>query len=208
MKPEDLEEALRAGGISLTMDTNVVSGGGNHFRQYSKIVQGVKNLNAKFELEHPHRTPVKMRVSALVHVEVLFDLRQTHGSDFDASKASSGLANTGLLVRDFDLRAAETCARVLGGWFPTSGEWAAEKRARLVRAMGLEPKDPQPSRSRHFPATVDSFIAAQAEGDDDILITNDKGSEFDRVKRKVDVETLEKALQALLSDQDRASRAG
>lgn len=205
MKPQDLEEALRAGGVTLTMDTNVVSGGGNRFRRYIKIVQAVKNLNARFE--RPGRDPIEVAVSALIHFEVMFDLRQVHGLSFDPARISSGLANAGLLVRDFDRAAAERVASVLARWFPESEEWAAEKRGRFLRAVGLDAEDHR-YRNRGFPATVDWPIAAQAESDDHILITNDKGTEFKRVRRRVDLGTLEKALQALLSDQDSSSQAG
>ena len=196
MKKEELTLLLHTGGFTLALDTNAISGGSNRFRSYTKIIQGIKNLNATAAASG---APVCICASALAHMEVLFDLRQEFGSGYDPGVVSKGLIDAGLAIQDFTEAHADKAAEYLGKSFGSADAWHTAKRETFLRCLGLNSAEhPETGARRSCPATLDWSIAAQAHAEGHVLVTDDKGAEFKQVQRKVSVETVLEALRDLV----------
>lgn len=81
--------------------------------------------------------------------------------------------------------------------YPTTKEWHAAKCHNAISHLGLLKKAAE-IPGKHFPATVDWFIAGQARGRGWLLVTRDRGPEFAGLER-IGCELLKDALQRLAS---------
>lgn len=187
------DELIRAGGATIAFDTNAVVG-------YSKAERKV-TFGAFFRLCNDaerlrgHRDrplALTMVIPALVRWEALHDLRVDRGEQpFDARLVSSALKNKAK-VRAFYEGTAIRASEVLHRWFPSDDLWQAAKRDRLTAILGHAPSA--------APATIDWAIAAQAEAEGWILVTDDTGPELSRVSRRVRKRELRAIMDALLAE--------
>lgn len=183
------EERIAAGGAVLALDTNAIYGLG----RLAKVCNHVNLLRAAAE-----PLDIRLCVPAVVHMEVLFDLRQNIGTKFDANIVVQGLLDKGLTIAPFEERHAVHAAERLAESFPHKADWQAAKRRHCIECLGLGLSEEKAyeleSRKKPCSATIDWVIAAHAAHEGWILVTNDKGAEFAGLKLKMKLEQLEQIL--------------
>lgn len=177
------EERIASGGAVLALDTNALTG----FRRLAGLCNSINLLRTTAE-------PLDLRlcVPAVVHMEVLFDLRQRHGVSFDADSVLQGLLDKGLTVAPFDEKHAARAAAHLAANFPRNADWQIAKRRRCIQCLGLVLPDEEARalalRKRPCGATVDWVVAAHAAHEGWILVTSDNGPEFAGLELRVSAE--------------------
>jgi predicted nucleic acid-binding protein len=185
------EERIAAGGAVLALDTNAIYG----LRRLAKLCNHVNLLRSAAD-----PLDIRLCVPAVVHMEVLFDLRQNRGPGFDANIVVQSLVDKGLTIAPFEERHAMHAAERLAESFPQNADWQAAKRRHCIDCLGLGlPEDKArelASRKRSCGATIDWVIAAHAAHEGWILVTNDNQSEFAGLKLKMKLEQLEQILVA------------
>lgn len=183
------EERIRAGGVVLALDTNALKG----FKRLARLCNQVNLLR-----EGPAPLDLRLCVPAVVHMELLFDLRQAYGPAFDPEAVVRGLFDKGLSVASFEERHAEHAAARLGQSFPDVSSWHEAKRKRCLRCLKISEQAEQVKASgKGCGATVDWVIAAHAAHEGWILVTNDTGPEFAGLEGKITLEKLEEELERL-----------
>jgi predicted nucleic acid-binding protein len=189
MTADALIERARAQPVRLLLDTNVVF---SH-RVLEQISSGVNRLNAS-------GTDISLFVSAVVHAEKLFDLRQGLGARYDAAEVLRATRARGLKVLAFEERHADHTAELLAQSFPTGDAWCAAKRKCCVDCLGLPDAGASaPGKGMTCSATVDWLIAGHALANGCILVTDDCGPEFRQVVDRVNRDTLTQALERMLA---------
>lgn len=194
MTPHDMAGRLRAGGAALAFDTNALFG--------ERSLFGVCNSVAQYNERLAERAlpPLRLVVSAVAHAEKLFDLKQQFRDRFDAGVILRGLARKGLAVTAFETRhALETAAR-LGERCPDSAAWREAKRRRCLHCLGLDAATATPGSGKECGATVDWLVGGHARAEGAILVTDDKGPEFQGIVERVKLDVLEEALRGLLAE--------
>lgn len=180
------EERIAAGGAVLALDTNALTG-------FQRLADLCDRVNLLREVSDP--LDIRLCVPAVVHMEVLFDLRQRYGSAFDADFVLRNLFEKGLTVEPFVEAHATHAAARLAESFPRTADWHGAKRRRCIECLGLRPSEvPNAASGKRCGATVDWVIAAQAAHEGWILVTNDTGPEFAGLEMKVSLDRLERAL--------------
>lgn len=190
MTPSD---RVRAGGAVLAFDTNAIVRPGKEgtlsFRRFLGCCDAANRLrNAAQKLD------VTVVVPALVHFEVLHDLRVRYGPRFDADGVEAGLRSKCVVVAPFDEVAAKGAAQVLHRWFPHDDDWQAEKKQNCLHALGID------DAAGRGLATIDWPLGAQGEGSGWILVTGDQGPEFRRTTLRMSVVEASDVLDALVSE--------
>jgi hypothetical protein len=127
-------------------------------------------------------------VPVTAHIETLAHIRRKHATDYDAGKIKQALEDTGVRVMMIDDDTANSIVERLFEWFPTDDDWQNAKWERLCEGVPRV-------KSRHPPATIDWFTAAMCPRDA-IVVTSDKGSEYQRCDR-IGWEKLERILKEL-----------
>jgi hypothetical protein len=184
------EERIETGGATLAFDTNALTG----FQRLADLCDQVNLLRGG-----PEPLDVRLCVPAVVHMEVLFDLRQRHGVAFDAEAVLRGLLDKGLSIAPFGEEHATRAAARLADNFPQTADWHAAKRKRCLQCLGLgEPEGRMLSSGKRCGATVDWVIAAHAAHEGWILVTSDNGPEFAGLELKLTLAQLEQALAAIV----------
>lgn len=189
MTAEALIDRARAQPVRLLLDTNVVFA----HRAVGKISADVNRLNAS-------GTDISLFVSAVVHAEKLFDLRQKHSATYDATAVSKSIRARGLKLLAFEERHADYTAELLARSFPKGDAWRAAKRKCCVDCLGLPDAGASaPGKGTTCSATVDWLIAGHALANGCILVTDDPGPEFRQVVDRVNRDTLTQALDRMLA---------
>lgn len=184
-------EALIARGRAvLALDTNALRG----FKRLQQLCNVVNHLR-----KPPEPLDLRLCVPSVVHMEVLFDLRQMKREEYDAQTVVQGLIDKGLEILPFDKQHAEHAAARLGASFPSDAEWHAGKRKRCLQCLGGRDDAARlPGSGKRCGATVDFVIAAHAAHEGWILVTNDDGPDFAGLELKMTLERVEQLLAALL----------
>jgi hypothetical protein len=163
--------------LILTLDTNAVFD--------RKLVYLAEAVNRSRCSE-----AVKLRLNPLVFVERnCHERRYWHerGETFEPHIVRNYLQSVGVEVPAFDLDTADRASATLVEWHPTKDQWTAAKWARVCELYGVA-SDEKEAPSRQISATVDWFIAATVERSV-VLVTDDKGTEFSKVERRVTYKT-------------------
>lgn len=183
------EERITAGGAVLALDTNALSG----FRRLAGVCNSVNLLRTAAE-----PLDIRLCVPSVVHMEVLFDVRQTLKAAFDPNVVLQGLVDKGLTIEPFDAKHAEHAAERLAESFPRSEDWQAAKRRHCIEYLGLGLSEERvrelAAKKKRCSATIDWVIAAHAAHEGWIMITNDKGPEVASLELKMSLEQLEDIL--------------
>jgi hypothetical protein len=183
----ELAVGLRGGAV-VALDSNVVYG-----RRLLHLADAVNRLR-----DGPLRLSIQLVIPALVHAEHLAQERRRR-PDFDPAKVRAALTSKGFGVDGphHIVAFGEEDAEGYGAWsqglFPTRAAWEEAKRRRCFEMLGLPPAASNPRCS----ATVDWFIAAQAEARGWWLVPDDAGPEFQELRRRCSLGTLMAALEAL-----------
>lgn len=186
----ELEARLRAGGLTLAFDTNAVE---NH-RAFLDACDAIQRLNARREAQK-----IGLAVYAVAHGEKLLHLRQGHKQDllgpFDDDHICADLKDRGIEIMAFEERHARRVAVRLQERYRTRQEWREEKKQRYLQALGMVAHAGlSTATGKKCSATVDWLLAAQAEIEGHILVTDDKGPEFACLAERVPFDTLAEAL--------------
>lgn len=192
MTTAELQQWLRDGGGPLALDTNVVYGDVRLF----ELCDRLNTLKQRRVASH-----TTLFIGAVVYSEKLHDLRQKHAQRYDPDVILQGMRRKGLVVRDFTHLHADHLARLLGERYPSATDWYAFKRTLYLKRLGL-PQDmweQAPATGQNCGATVDWLIAAQADCEGWLLVTEDDGLEFRGIKR-IRLARLEDALQGLIDE--------
>lgn len=189
------EERVRAGNVTLALDTNAMY---LAKKRLLDLCNSVNRLNAG-----PNALNLRLCVPAVVHMEMLLDIRHVllqKGSPYDAAVVDQGLRDKGLQVMAFEKHHAERAAELLAGRFPDAPAWREAKRLRYVRSLGLNDTDELRKTGKRCSATIDWLIAAQALQEQWVLVTDDQGAEFAGVEQKLRLAQLEQLLAELLGN--------
>lgn len=189
MDAQAVSERLRAGVIVL-FDTNAVYSVPRMF----EVADGVNRLRERGAVG-----VVESLIPALVHAEKLTQLRHlklSKGELWDPTVPTKSLEMKGFRVLSFDVPHAEQHARRIADRYSTREDWGRAKLEAVTRRLAVDPPE---GASNTAPTTVDWLIAAQAESEGVVLVSDDKGIEFEGVER-VSLATLEKAIDHLLGE--------
>lgn len=187
----ELEARLRVGGLTLAFDTNALE---SH-QHFFNACDAIRLLNAPRQ----NGQKIGLAVYAVAHGEKLLHLRQGHKADilglFDDDRICADLADRGVEIMAFEERHARRVAMRLQERYPTRAQWLAEKRQRYLQALGMTAHAQlSAATGKKCSATVDWLLAAQAEVEGHILVTDDRGPEFACLAERVPFDTLAKAL--------------
>jgi len=189
MTPNEIAARLRdPKPCRIALDTNVIGGHWGGFKGFAARCQDV--LRARAQCGHRGDEGFRLFVSALVHAEVLYDLRLSHGPKFKPRLIDAGLQSLEVVIEPFERADGEALATRLYDRFPNADAWNSAKWSRV--RVGEESR---PGRS--CPATVDWWIGSHTRGDDRWIISGDKGIEFESLQR-VSAAEFDRALQLLL----------
>jgi hypothetical protein len=187
MKPNEVYLLLCQGQLTLAFDTNAVFG----HHQFWRICNKINQLNDKYRYEF------NLTVSALVHTEKLFDLKQELKEKYNLEIVTQSLSSKRVSIKSFQVRHAEATASVIGKQFPTNDDWHKFKRQKCIDCLGLQRIEHLPGKGKTCGATIDWFIVGHAYCEDYLLITQDGGEEFKGIEKKTDLASLEAAVDQL-----------
>lgn len=159
MSNEQWRNLVRSGQAIIAPDTNAVRG--KNPTAVQKLVTLAKRVNRLREagLEN------KLCIPALVHFEMVHQLSRHFGERYDYDQIVGALKNLEIEILPFDERSARNAGSQLASWYPSQERWQAAKQSSGGRA------------------TLDWAIAAQAQADHWVLVSNDTvGGEFDHVR--------------------------
>jgi len=186
---DELEARLR-GDACVALDTNVMFG----LRELGRLAVLVRAANRAAS------TRIRLIVPALVHAEMLHDLRcwlAEKEIPYRAEEITKDLETKATEVVAFEAADGEGASAHIFQVYPTTKEWHAAKCLNAISHLGLLKKAAE-IPGKHFPATVDWFIAGQARGRGWLLVTRDRGPEFAGLER-IGCDLLKNALQRLAS---------
>lgn len=170
--------------VRVVFDTNVI----HEMKAWRRVCRQLASLR----VAHPNEAIIP----CLVHGEMLFDLRQAFGADFDVATILSSLSDLAITLTPFEASDADAHAGRLWGRFPTAAHWRDAKATAYKLALGLAADHDTPGKGAACAATVDWFIAAQVAARDGILVSHDKGDDLAGVPR-VTLATLASVVGAL-----------
>ena len=183
-----LDGLLTSEGARIVLDTNAAWG----LRRLAHLADRVARLN---EVLH---APLGLVVPAPAHMEMLFDLRQRYGPQYDAAAVAQGLMDKGIHVEPFGVEDADRAAARLAEKFPAAGDWHRAKRKRCLHCLGV-PATASRATGKGCGATLDWLIAVHGTREGWILVTDDSDPEFEGVPRKATLVELEASLDRLIA---------
>jgi len=187
MKPNEVYQLLCQGKLTFAFDTNAVFG----HHQFWRVCNKINQLNDKYHYEF------NLTVSALVHTEKLFDLKQGLKEKYNLEIVTQALISKRVSVKPFEVHHAEATASLIGEQFITNDNWHQFKRQQCIDCLGLQTREDIPGKGKKCGATVDWFIVGHAYCEDYLLISQDGGEEFNGIYKKTDLESLEAAVDQL-----------
>jgi len=191
-----VEDRIRGGDATLAFDTNAIIGfSGAEARVTFGAFWTVCDDASRLRDEAREPLSIEIVVPALAHLEVLHDLRTTIGARFDRARVERELQSKQVAIPPFHDEAALKASETLHRWFPDAGLWRAAKRARCLEVLGLRDAPGQAGL-----ASIDWAIAAQAEAEGWILVTDDARAEFNHVSHKITKSVLRRLLDGLLRE--------
>jgi hypothetical protein len=156
------------------------------------------NIN---RLNNTHQCQIRLVVSAIVHTETLFDLKQKYKEKYDIDDINHALSRKHITIAPYERRHAQAVVQLIGEQFPSHEQWRTFKRQSCINCLGLNEVNIHiPGSGKKCGATVDWLIAGYAYAEDCLLITDDKGKEFKGIKKQTTFSTLEVAVNELLQN--------
>ena len=190
----ELERRLRVEALTLAFDTNAVF---SH-RRFLDVCDAILQWNDR----QRSADPIKLVLCAVAYGEKLLDMRQEHQSatfgKFDEAKILRVLAQKKVDVCAFASEHAGKMSALLHRHYPSQATWQTAKRELYIQRLGAQALREQiPGSGRTCSATVDWLIAAQAQMQSSVLVTDDQGEEFAQITDQTQMQELEAALAAL-----------
>ena len=159
-------------------------------RSFAKLCRDLQRLSL-------HRqSQMELVVSAAVHGEKLFDLKQAFRGSYDYQIVVKSLFQLGLAIVPFVEEDARVLGELLGATYPDADSWNAAKRRHYRQSLGL-PAGDATGGGKRLSATLDWLIAGHAQARSCVLVTNDEGPEFRHV-RQVRLSILQAAVAQLV----------
>lgn len=197
MTPEVIMAKLRDGGARIAFDTNVLC----HLRMLTRLCNALQRLNLRLESEH--KQPNELIVCVLVHGEYLMDLKQHHKENFDHSVIVRGLQAKQLLIQDFTPDHALATGEYLGAKYSENKDWHQAKKRLYMERLGMHPErdaDKVRGSGATCSATIDWFIIGHARAEKCILVSNDRGVEFDGIADRIELDTFDNIVKSIVEE--------
>ncbi len=195
MTAAEIAERLRNGGVAFAFDTNAVESERRLVALCNQVLQYNERLTAR------QRSGVKLVIISLVYAERIFHLKQRFRDRFDLDAILRGLHGKGLEIQAYTARHAEGTAARIGERYPDTASWHRAKRDRYLHSLGLDPRTAQiPGTGQSCGATVDWHIGGHAHAEGCVLVTDDDDLELRGSLQRVELESLEKALESVLGE--------
>lgn len=190
----ELERRLRGDALTLAFDTNAIF---SH-RRFYEVCDAINQWNDG----QRSADPVKLVLCSVAYGEKLLDMRQVHQvaayGNFDEAKILKVLAQKNVDVCPFASEHAGKMSALLHRHYPSQATWQAAKRELYIQRLGAQALRQQiPGLGRTCSATVDWLIAAHAQMQSSVLVTDDQGEEFAQITDQTQMKELEAALAAL-----------
>lgn len=196
MNDAEVANFLRGAQPIVMFDTNAIIGNHPRTDPFIALCRDVLNLNTT----RPHGgPPITLALSSVVLSEKLQDLRQWFGPRFHPALVDTFVTTYEIRVLEFDRRCSERTADRIAALYPGETEWYAFKRRRCLECLGLPREHEAPGKGGGCGATVDWLIAGHAEHLGALLVTHDRGPEFQSITRRTTLDCLRRVVQALLS---------
>jgi hypothetical protein len=179
--------------IVLAFDTNTIFGN----RRGDPFLDLCDRINQLNRIRQPKH--IRKVIAAPVYMEKLHDLRQAFPS-YRHELIVQTLDAKGIEVLPVLQLHAEHIAEMLGKQYPGPNAWREFKRQRCLSCLRL-PDDlahRATGNGKHCGATIDWLVAGHADAEGYVLVTNDRGPEFERVQRKTKLTTLVKVVDEVL----------
>ena len=190
-KAELLDLLRQPADLTLAFDTNAIFGN-SRSDPFVTLCDEINLVNSLLD-----GRKIRTVISAPVYVEKLHDMRQGFGTGFDPEEVGRFLASKGVEVLDLTGAHAQHLGALLGEKFPSSADWHGFKRRRCLQCLGLSQNHQATGTGKNCGATVDWLVAGHAHAEGFVLVTDDKGPEFDVVQRKARLETVVDSLEDL-----------
>ena len=155
----------------------------------STVARNSSQVRELAELASPR--DVRLLVSAHIHLEQYRHERVQRGDRFNLSIFNQFLERLSIDVVELRMTqdTAERWGERLADRYPTADEWAAAK-ARSIKAK--LPSDGDVKRG-HLPMTADWLVALQVEDDEQYIVTDDTGPEWEALRSSGRAMTFEEA---------------
>ncbi len=174
MNKKEVYQLLCEGKLTIAFDTNIVF----HELRFLTLCDNINRIN------EAHHYQLCLVVSAIVHTEKLFDLKQKYQERYDIEEVNRFLDRKRISIVPYERCHAQAVAHLVGKQFPSNKEWRAFKRQSCINCLGIKDNHvPMPGSGKKCGATVDWLIAGYAIAEDCLLVTNDKGKEFQGIKK-------------------------
>jgi len=192
MNKKQVYQLLRSDNLTIAFDTNAV-------HEPSRFLSLCDNIN---RLNEACQCQIHLVVSAIVHTETLFDLKQKYHELYDIDDISRVLNRKRINIVPFERCHAQAVAQLIGQQFITNQQWYRFKRQSCINCLGINIANiPTPGSGKKCGATVDWLIAGYAYAESCLLVTDDKGEEFQGIEKKTTLKDLESAVEQLLIEE-------
>lgn len=194
MTEDEVLAYLRRPDAVLAFDTNTIFKNNPDANRGTDLIDCINQINVTRE------RAIRKVVPAVVLHEKLRQMRQTYGAGFSTTLPDQFLEEKVIQVEPFEKVHAEKAAARLWQLYPRHGDWRTFKKRRCLTCVGLPASTTTPRDGKECGATVDWLIAAQAEMNGYLLVSDDKGDEFKEVALLARLDVTSNAAKRLLDE--------
>lgn len=179
---------------TLAFDTNAIFGNTGRDAGF-ELINAINRANA----ERGDAPEVGLVVSSVVLHEKIRQMRQRYLGEFDDTQPLRFLREKHITVEAFDHSHALKVASRIQGLYPTKEDWWTFKKASCLNCLKVE-ESATSETGEACGATVDWLIVGHADAMGYLLVSDDRGPEFDavtlRAKRDVTLAAAKRVLAA------------
>ncbi len=192
MEVPELDAALQQG-CTVAFDTNAIPGA-----NILPFGRAAKRLNEGRSGERRIRLVVPALVDAEHRAHLIWQYAST-GRKFDPEQPARTLRQYEIEIAPFLASDAAAYAALITGRFTDREAWRREKFAVCARAVNLPDADlSRVGKNHNISATADWFIRSHVESNGWIVLTDDRGAEWQGYARKCSYNALAAALNRIL----------
>ncbi len=173
-------------GASVAFDTNVLHKAHTVF----EVADAVKKANAT--LGAAGKPTIHVVIPALCWAELVLHQRHKFSGRYDETQLKDALIAGAMTVYDFTESDASSVAAYIAYAYPSKELWQNAKLDAMLACLAVTN-----APGKKVPATVDWYIAGHAMARGWILVTEDKGVEFNGPLVRTTLKALEAALDTL-----------
>ncbi len=179
MTEAELIKLLKQKQLKIAFDTNVLFG----LNRFYRICDQLNTLGQ-----------IELIVPVLAYIEKIYDLKQSLKQRYNHDLILEGFSSKQVKIMTFTQKHAEAVANLIWQQFPDKKDWKQFKSQRCVSCLGLTEIPATATKNKRCSATVDWLIAGYAVAENCLLVTDDKGVEFQGVLQKTSLDLLETCL--------------